>query len=311
MWKYICKRIAVLIPLIFLVSFIVYALMDFAPGDPVRSLVGEEMTDEQVEAKREELGLNDPLLVRYGRYIKDVFSGDFGQSLYGGKDVLTEYMHCLPYTFKLSLLALLMIIVISLPLGIIAAVKQNSWIDTIASVMAMVGLSMPSFWVGLILILLFGVRLGWLPTSGIDQGFLSYILPAFTLALTNISLATRTTRSSMLDQIRADYLRTARAKGVNENAVVTKHALKNALIPITTIIGSQFTTMFGGAVVIESVFSWPGIGNLTLLAIRRHDITMATSCAVLTTVITAVILLAVDILYAYIDPRIKAQYSGK
>lgn len=311
MWKYICKRIAVLIPLIFLVSFIVYALMDFAPGDPVRSLVGENMTDEQVEQKREELGFNDPLIVRYGRYMKGVFQGDFGKSMYSGKDVLTEYMGRLPYTLKLAGLAILITILIAIPLGVIAAVKHNSWVDTIASVTAMLGLSIPGFWLGLMLMLLFAVKLEWLPTSGAENGFLSYIMPAITLAVANASLSTRTTRSSMLDQIRADYLRTARAKGVSERTVILKHALRNALIPIATIIGSQFTVMFSGAVVVESVFSWPGIGNLTLTAIRGHDITMATSCAVLTTVLTAVTLLFVDVLYAYIDPRIKAQYTGK
>lgn len=311
MWKYICKRIAVLIPLIFLVSFIVYALMDFAPGDPVMSLVGENMTEEQLEQKREELGFNDPLLVRYGRYMKGVFQGDFGETLYGGKDVLTEYTSRLPYTLKLAGLAILITIAIAIPLGVIAAVKHNSWIDTIASTTAMMGLSMPGFWLGLMLMLFFALQLEWLPTSGAEDGFRSYIMPAITLAVGNASLSTRTTRSSMLDQIRADYLRTARAKGVNEKSVILKHALRNALIPIITIIGSQFTVMFSGAVVVESVFSWPGVGNLTLTAIRGHDITAATSYAILTTVLTAVTLLAVDILYAYIDPRIKAQYTGK
>ena len=269
------------------------------------------MTEEQVEQMRESLGYNDPLLVRYGRYIKGVFQGDFGKSLYGEKDVLSEYLFRLPYTLKLAAFSILITIVISLPLGILAAIKHNSLVDSIASSCAILGLSMPGFWLGMMMMLLFAVKLGWLPTTGANDGILSYIMPAITLAVSNAALSTRTTRSAMLDQIRADYLRTARAKGVNEKSIIVKHALPNALIPITTIIGSQFTVMFSGAVVVENVFAWPGIGQLTLNAIRVHDITMATGCAVLTTVLTAVTLLCVDVLYAYIDPRIKAQYTEK
>ena len=311
MWRYIVKRVLILIPLIFLVSFIVYALMDAAPGDPVRALVGENMTEEQIELKREELGYNDPLIVRYGRYIGGVLKGDFGKSLYGEKDVLDEYMSRLPYSIKLALVSIFFTLIISLPLGIISAVKQNTWIDTISSATAMIGLSIPGFWLGLMLILLFAQKLGWFPTFGATKGLLSYILPAITLGVANASLLTRMTRSSMLDTIRQDYLRTVRAKGVDEKHVILGHALKNALVPIVTIAGSQFSGLIGGAIVVENVFTWPGVGTLTITAIRSHDITLATGCAILTTVLTAIILLAVDVLYAYIDPRIKAKYSGR
>ena len=311
MWKYICKRIAVLIPMLFLVSFIVYLLMDLAPGDPVRTLAGESMTDEQLEELRESLGYNDPLLVRYGRYIKGVLQGDFGKSLYGDKDVLDEYLFRLPYTLKLSFLSIIMTIIIAIPLGMIAAIKHNTWVDTAASSTAIFGLSMPPFWLGMMLVLLFAVKLGWLPTGGAEKGFLSYLLPAFTLAVANAAQSARTTRSAMLDQIRADYLRTARSKGVSEKKVVFGHAFRNALIPIITIVGSQLTTLFSSATVVENVFTWPGIGNLTLNAIRGHDITMATGCAILTTILTSMVLLFVDVMYAYIDPRIKARYTGK
>ena len=311
MRRYILKRVLILIPLIFLVSFIVFTMMDLAPGDPVIALVGEHMTEEQIEAKREELGLNDSLLVRYARYMKGVFRGDFGRSLYGDKVVLDEYLHRLPYTVSLAVVSIIITLVIALPLGILAAVKQNTWIDAIASGVAIIGLSVPGFWLGLMLIILFAVKLHWLPTSGADRGFLSYILPAVSLAVANASLLTRMTRSSMLDTIRQDYLRTVRAKGLDEKGTILKHALRNALVPIVTIAGSQFSGLLGGAIVVENVFAWPGIGTLTLTAIRQHDVTAATGYAVLTTVFTSVTLLLIDILYAYIDPRIKAQYSGK
>ena len=285
--------------------------MDIAPGDPVRALVGENMTEEQIEIKREELGFNDPLLVRYFRYIGGVLKGDFGKTLYGEKDVLHEYMTRLPYTLKLAVISILFTLMISIPLGILAAVKQNTWIDNLSSGLAMLGLSIPGFWLGLMLILLFAQKLRWFPTYGARDGILSYILPAITLGVANASLLTRMTRSSMLDTIRQDYLRTVRAKGVAEKSVILKHALKNALVPIITITGSQFSGLLGGAIVVENVFSWPGIGTLTIDAIKQHDITLATGCAVLTTVLTAIILLLVDVLYAYIDPRIKAKYSGR
>ena len=304
MWKYICKRILVLIPLIFLVSFIVYALMDFAPGDPVMSLVGENMTEEQLEQKREELGFNDPLIVRYVRYMKGVFQGDFGESLYGGKDVLTEYMSRLPYTLKLAGLAILITILLAIPLGVIAAVKHNSWIDTVASTTAMMGLSIPGFWLGLMLMLLFAVQLEWLPTSGAEDGFRSYIMPAITLAVGNASLSTRTTRSSMLDQIRADYLRTARAEGVSEKAVILKHALRNALIPVVTVVTMQIGRLIGGAVVTETVFALPGVGREIVDAILSRDYPVVMGMILVVAALVVVTNALVDVLYILIDPRI-------
>ena len=308
MWRYILKRVLFLIPLIFVVSFLVYALMDISPVDPVRALLGENATQEQVEILREELGYNDPLLTRYARYMAGVLQGDFGISLYGEKIVLQEYMSRLPYTLWLAVVSILFTILISIPFGIIAAIKQNTWVDNLLSGVAICGLSVPGFWLGIMLILLFSLRLDWFPVSGAEQ-FSSVILPAITLGVANASLSTRTTRSSMLDTIRADYLRTARAKGVKEKIVIWKHALGNALIPIVTILGSQFSGLFAGAMIVENVFAWPGIGTLTIVAIRGNDVTLATGCAMLTTILTAVTLLAVDILYAYIDPRVKAKYT--
>ncbi|MFA5299943.1 MAG: ABC transporter permease [Lutibacter sp.] len=309
MWRYILKRVSILIPLIFLVSFIVFALMELSPGDPARAIAGEYATEEQVEIIREQLGYNDPLLTRYFRYLGGVFQGDFGTSIYGNKDVLHEYLSRLPFTLWLAVFSIFFTIIISIPLGVIAAVKQNTWVDNLLSGVAICGISIPGFWLGLMLILLFSLKLGWFPVQGATK-LSSVILPAITLGVANASLSTRTTRSAMLDVVRADYLRTARAKGVKEKRVIFKHALGNALIPIVTIIGSQFSGLFAGAMIVESVFSWPGIGTLTITAIRGNDIALVTGCAILTTILTSVTLLIVDILYAYIDPRVKAKYVG-
>jgi len=310
MYKYILKRLAFLIPVILVVSLLVFCLMSLA-GDPVYSVAGENMTEEQIEVLREQMGLNDPLVLRYVRYMAGVFHGDLGQSIYGGKDVWGEYISRLPYTVYLALAAMAVTLIIALPVGIIAAVKQNTWVDAVSSTFAIAGLSIPGFWLGLMLILLFAIKLGWLPVTGAEDGLKSIIMPAITAGIGNAALVTRMTRSSMLDTLRQDYLRTARAKGVSERKVVLKHALGNALIPIITIVGSQFSILFGGAVVTEMVFAWPGVGNLTVTAIRGNDYTMVTGCVIMTTIFTALVLLLVDILYAYVDPRIKAQYTGR
>ncbi|MGD9559504.1 MAG: ABC transporter permease [Oscillospiraceae bacterium] len=308
MIRYVIKRVLMLIPIILAISFIVFTIMDFSPGDPVYAIVGDGMTQEQIEEFREAMGFNDPLLVRYGRYMWDVLHGDMGKSLYGEQDIFTNYMTRLPTTIYLAVVAMALTIVVAVPLGILAAVKQNTWIDSAASAFAVLGLSMPNFWLGLLLVILFSVNLGWLPSTGAESPK-SIILPAIACALANMALIMRTTRSAMLDVIRQDYLRTARAKGVSERRVILHHALRNALIPIVTMIGGQFTVLLGGAVVIETVFAWPGIGYMIVTAIKGTDYTTVTSAVLLTTIFVAIVLLLVDILYAFIDPRIKAQYS--
>ena len=307
MWKYVLKRVLFLIPIILVVSFIVFSLMSLT-GDAAYTKAGDTMTEAEIDQLREDMGLNDPLIVRYATYMSGVLRGDLGESIYG-KNVRDEYFSRLPYTIYLTAAAIFIMVAISIPFGIIAAVKQNSWVDTILSFFAMIGLSLPEFWLGLMLIIFFALSLKWFPTSGADE-LKSIVLPAFTAGITRASTTTRMTRSSMLDNIRADFLRTARAKGVKESVVITKHALRNALIPIITIIGSQITSLIGGAVAIEVVFAWPGIGNLTVSAIRGNDFAMVTGCVMMTTILVAVLLLVVDIMYAFADPRIKAQYSG-
>ncbi len=308
MGKYVLKRIAVAIPLIIIVSFLVYALMALVPGDVVYS-ISPDATEEQRAIIREELGLDDPIVIRYFNYMKGVFQGDLGMSLYGDINVWKEYTARLPKTIELAIASMLFCIVFSIPLGILSATHHNSWLDTFASALSIMGQSLPNFWLGLMLMLLFAVRLNWLPSTGADAGLKSIILPAITLGMQNMSLIMRTTRSAMLECIRADYLRTARAKGVTERRVIWYHALKNALIPIMTALGNQFISLIAGAAVVESVFAWPGIGQMLVTAIRTTDYFMATGSILMTTLLITAILMIVDISYAFVDPRIKAQYT--
>ena len=308
MWKYFLKRVLTLIPVLLVVSFLVFWLMSMT-GDPARTKAGDFATEEQIELMREQMGLNDPITVRFGRWISNVvLHGDFGEGLYGD-NCWKEFALRIPHTVKLAFASILLTVIIAIPFGIIAAVKQNTWLDTILSSIAMLGISMPSFWLGLLLIVTFSVKLRLLPSAG-DNGTLACLLmPMFCSAVNNAALVTRMTRSSMVDQIRADYLRTARAKGVSEKKVILKHALKNALIPIITIVGSQFSILLGGTTVIETVFSWPGVGMYTVTCIRGNDFMSATCNIVLVSIMTAIILLGVDMLYAFVDPRIKARYK--
>lgn len=308
MIKYFIKRILILIPILLVVSFLVFCLMSMT-GDPARTKAGDFATEEQIEQMREQMGLNDPIVVRFGRWIKAVvLKGDFGEGLYGD-NCWDEFALRIPHTVKLAFASIILTVLIAIPFGIIAAVKQNTWIDTILSSTAMLGISMPTFWLGLLLIVLFSVHLKWLPSGGDNGTFLALLMPMFCSAINDAALVTRMTRSSMVDHIRADYLRTARAKGVSERNVILKHALKNALVPIITIVGSQFSILLGGTTVIETVFSWPGVGMYTVQCIRSNDFMSATCNIVLVSVLTAAVLLAVDMLYAFVDPRIKARYK--
>lgn len=309
MHRYIIKRLLMLIPVLICVSFAIYCIMDLAPGDPALIIAGDQATDEMIEQVREDYGFNDPLLVRYLRYMQGLVRGDLGVSYVSKKDVWASYCERFPATAKLSVAAITVSITVSLILGVYSAVNQNTWKDNVSVVLALLGLSMPQFWLGLLLIIAFALNLGWFPSGGDLMGWRSLILPAITIGTNNAALMTRTTRSSMLDVIRQDYLCTARAKGVSEKKVIMKHALRNALIPIITIAGVQFAYILGGAVLVETVFAWPGVGRLTVDSINMRDIPMVTGCVVITTMIVCIVQLLVDILYAYVDPRIKAQYT--
>ncbi len=308
MYRYIIKRLLMLVPVILGVIFIILFIMDIAPGDPVYMVAGEQATEEELQEIRKELGLDGNLATRYVRYVGNMLKGDLGTSYISKRDVMKTYIERLPNTLKLALLTMVVAIAMSVPLGIVAAVNQNKPKDTISMVLALLGLSMPNFWLGLLLILVFSLKLGWLPSGG-NTGFKSIILPAVTVGTGLAALMTRTTRSSMLDVIRQDYLRTARSKGVSERKVIRKHALKNALIPIITVFGIQFSNVLGGSVLAETVFSWPGVGRLIVDAINNRDIPTVTGAIVMTTILVSIVNLIVDIVYAFIDPRIKAQYT--
>ena len=308
MYRYVLKRLVMLIPVILITSFIVFFIINLAPGDVVAQLTGGDATPEEIAQVRAQLGLDQPILIRYVKYLGGLLRVDLGTSYITGKSVYASYMEKLPATLELAFASILVSILISIPLGISSAVHQGSIRDNVGMVAALLGLSMPNFWLGLLLIIVFSLNLGWLPSGGSD-GIKSIILPAITVGTGLTAMLTRTTRSSMLDVIRQDYLRTARAKGVPERIVIRKHALKNALIPVITVIGTQLGSCLGGAILTETVFAWPGVGRLILDAVNSRDIPMVTGCIVLKTITISIILLIVDLLYAVVDPRIRAQYA--
>ena len=308
MHKYVLKRILLLIPVLLGVSLLVFAIMSLTPGDPAQLILGENAPKEAVLKLREEMGLNDPFFMQYFRFVKNAIMGDFGRSYTTGREVFGEIFARFPNTLILAVIGIIISVCIGLPIGIISATRQYSFLDSFSMVIALLGVSMPVFWLGLMLILTFSVKLGWLPSGGFD-GLKSIILPAVTLGVGSAAIITRMTRSSMLEVIRQDYIRTARAKGVAEKVVINKHALKNALIPIITVVGLQFGHLLGGAVLTESVYSWPGVGRLMVDAIRQKDTPTVLAAVVFLAAAFSVVNLLVDILYAYVDPRIKSQYK--
>lgn len=308
MLRYVIKRAIALLPVIIGVTFIVFAILKLAPGDPVKVILGDQATPEQIEQVRREMGLDRPFLVQYGAYMLNLVRGDLGLSYATKQPVALEVFSRFPYTLKLSLIATVVSILAAIPLGIIAAVRQNSFVDSASMIFALIGVSMPMFWLALLLILLFSLKLGWFPVSG-ATGWKSYVLPSIALGFMNMASTARTTRSSMLETIRQDYIRTARSKGVPRKAVIRKHAFKNALIPTITVVGLQIGNLLGGAVLAETVFSWPGIGRLMVQAIAARDTPMVLGCTIVFTIAFSVVNLVVDLLYGFVDPRIKSMYS--
>lgn len=308
MTRYIIKRILFLIPIMLGVSFIVFALLYVTPGDPARNALGPSASEESVAQLREEMGLDDPFIVQYGRYVKDIVTkGDLGNSYISKIPVTTEILSRAGATLKLAVLAISFAILLGIPIGIISAVKQYSLFDNITMIFALIGISMPVFWLGLLLIMLFSVNLGWLPSSGFSTPA-QMVLPAIALGSQSVSVITRMTRSSMLEVIRKDYIKTARAKGQKESKVIWRHALGNALIPIITIIGIQFGQLMGGALMTEVIFSIPGIGRLMVDSIKMRDTPMVLGCVLFVAVAFSIVNLIVDLLYTFVDPRIKTKY---
>ncbi len=308
MSKYILRRLLMMIPVLLGVTFLVYFIISLTPGDVAANILGVGATQEAIIELTEEMGLDDPVIVQYGRYMGDLLTGDMGTSYATGKTVSSEIGQRFPNTLILTISAIFLSVLISIPIGVISATRQYSIFDNVGMVIALIGISMPSFWTGLILIIVFSLKLGWFPSGGID-GFSSWILPAFTLAIASTASITRTTRSSMLEVIRQDYINTAKAKGVSRKVVIRKHALKNALIPAITVIGLEFGVLLGGAVLTETVFSIPGIGRLMVESIQRKDTPMVLGCIIIFAVAFSLVNLLIDMLYAYIDPRIKSNYS--
>ena len=308
MLKFILKRLLVTIPVLLGVILIIFILMSLTEGDPALMMLGDMATPEEIEALRDELGLNNPFHIRYFSYVWDVIRGDLGVSYATREPVFEVVMSRLPATFRLSLFSCLFAILIGVPMGIISAVKQYSFTDNLTRVLALLGIAMPNFWLALMLVLFFSVALGWLPPSGL-YGPAYYILPSISISAVSLATFARMTRSSMLEVIRQDYIRTARAKGQKESIIVFRHALHNALIPIIAVVGLQFAVVLGGAVVNEQIFAIPGIGNLMVSAIRARDFPVVQGAVLVIAVLFCLLNLFVDLLYSFVDPRIKSQYT--
>ena len=304
MVKYIIKRILMLIPVIFGITLFIYVIMSLAPGDPATLILGPDATYEEILAKREELGLNDPILVRYFKYMAGVLHGDFGISWYNEYDVMGEFLNRIPNTLLLGLLSNAIVILVGIPLGIIAAVKQNGVIDYCTLVLAMLFSSMPAFWFGLMAQIFFCLNLGWFPATGAES-LKHFILPAVTLVSASLAGQVRLTRTSMLEVNKLDYVRTARAKGCSESRIVIRHVLRNGLLPVVTSIGAHIATIVGGAIVTESVFAIPGVASLMINAVKIRDVPVVMGVIVVISVFVGVVNLLVDLLYAVIDPRVK------
>lgn len=304
MTQYILRRLLLVIPVLIGVSIVVFWMIRAIPGDPARVIAGEAATEETLERIREQYGLNEPTHVQYGIFLKNVLKGDFGRSIRSRRPVIDEIETRLWPTLELALGSLAVALILGVSTGVLSAVRPNSWVDAISTFIALVGISMPVFWLGLMFMYLFSYQLEWFPTTGRGT-WRHLVLPAVTLGLSSAAIIARMTRSSMLEVLRQDYVRTARAKGLPERVIVLKHAFRNALIPILTVTGLQFGTLLGGAVLTESVFAWPGIGRLMVESIIARDYPVVQMAVLVVALAFILINLLVDILYAYVDPAIR------
>jgi ABC-type dipeptide/oligopeptide/nickel transport system permease component len=305
MWRYLLQRVLGALITILGVLTIVFLLLRLIPGDPARLVAGLTASQEEVEAVRQRLGMNESLLVQYAIFLGNIVQGDLGTSLYTNKPVMNDIAERLPYTFQLALVTMALTMLFGLPLGILAATHEKTWMDYVISVGSLLGISLPSYALGLLLIVIFAVQLKWLPAAGASDGIRSLILPSFTLSLIFLAVITRITRGAMLEALRQDYVRTARAKGLPARQVLTRHALRNALLPVVTVLGLQFGGLMSGAVLTETVFGWPGVGLLLTDSIFNRDYPMVQGVVLFIAVVFVFVNLAVDLLYAAIDPRIR------
>lgn len=310
MLRYITKRLFMMLFVLLGVIIMIFLLLYFVPGDPARMILGYNASEAEVEALRTEMGLDQPMLTRLANYLGDLFFRfDIGTSYMTHRPVFQEIMQRFPTTLLLTFLSVAVSLVIGIPTGIISAVRQYTIWDKLSNIIGVIGVSVPNFWLGLELSLLFALRLHWLPASGFS-GPIYWILPAITVGVNGAASVMRMTRSSMLEVIRSDYIRMARAKGQSEFRVIMHHALRNALIPIITVVGMQIGTLLGGTMVVESVFSVPGMGNYLVSAINRRDYPVVQGGVLIVAIAFSMCNLLVDILYAYVDPRIKSQYQS-
>ena len=304
MWAYIAKRLLLTIPVLIGVSFVVFVMVRIIPGDPAQIIAGEAATREFVEELRRELGLDRPIVVQFGDFLARLLRGDLGRSIRSRIPVVEDLKVRIPNTVILAAAGMVVATSLGVLAGIVSAVRPYSLLDTAVMLLALAGLSMPVFWSGLMLILLFAVMLGWLPAVGTGS-WAHLILPAVTLGLTSAAIIARMTRSSMLEVLRSDYIRTARAKGLAERGVVNRHALRNALIPVITVVGLQTGNLLSGAVLTESVFAWPGVGRLMVEGIQTRDYPIVQAAVLVVALSFVIVNLVVDVLYTYLDPRIR------
>jgi peptide/nickel transport system permease protein len=311
MIKYIIKRIILIIPILLGVSFLVFTILSFTPGDPASIILGNGADQEAIDQLNKELGYDRPFIERYLSYVSDIaLHLDFGFSYRTRLPIRQELIDRLPVSFRLAFFAVILACAIGIPVGILTAVKQYSVLDTAPTLTALVFAAFPTFWLGMILLYIFSLRLGWLPSYG-AMGWYHFILPVVGLGLPEAATLMRFTRSSMLETVRQDYIRTARSKGAPERRIIWKHAFKNALIPIVTIIGVDFAALMGDACATEVLYSMPGLCTMIINGIRQKDVPSVMGATLLLTALCALVVLLVDIVYAYIDPRIAAKYSGR
>lgn len=310
MVKYTVKRLFLMIPVVLGVTILIFMLLSLVPGDPARLVLGNEATVEMIEAKRMEMGLDKPLLIRMLIYMKDVFFHlDFGTSYYNSTPILGEITSRLPRTMTIAGFGILITTLLGIPLGILAAVNQNGAADRVCMVLSMIGVALPEFCIAIVLVTVFSSKLGLLPPYGV-KNWTCYIMPVIAVGLNSMAGLARNCRNCTLESIRSDYVTTARSKGVKEWNVILHHVLPNSLIPVVTSLGTSFANMMGGTIVIENVFSIPGMGQYIVTAINSRDYNVIQGSVIVLAVIFSLIILLIDLVYAYIDPRIKAQYVG-
>lgn len=304
MFRYVTTRLLYLLPVVWLVVSVVFLLIHFVPGDPIQQMLGEGAASADIEAARHAYGLDAPIGQQYVNYWKGVLHGDLGKSLRLNQNVGSVIAQAYPATITLTISALFVAVLLSVPAGVRSALRRNKWDDRTLSFVSLLGLSFPNFALGPILILFFSIKMGWLPVSGAGT-FAHRILPAITLGGALAAILTRMVRTSMLEELSQDYVRTARAKGLSENAVVYKHALRNALIPVVTVLGLQFGALLAGAIVTETIFSWPGIGRMTIQAISNRDYYLVQGCILCIALTYVLVNFLTDLMYSALNPRIR------